>query len=212
MLPIPFINYIPSFYKRDDKLIAFANKMDGILTYLKEDTLGINTLIDPLKISQLLLDELGYHLNAGINEEDSDYEKRSKVRYAIQSHKNRGLWKLDVKPKIDNVAGGNSSLYGSAEEGTWRLIGDGTQPSNYLQASLGGDGINTEWGLRLGGSGFDMWDKGIVRIDTDNSTLTFNEVEQIKLNIFDSVPAYFRVFLGYISSGVFVSYDNGQIN
>ena len=212
MLPQPFINYIPTFYKRDDKLIAFADKMDEILDYLKSDTLGLNSLIDPVKISQLLLDTLGFYLNAGILDEDSDYKKRSKIRFAIQSHKNRGLWKLDVKPKIDNVAGGDSSLFGSVGEGTWRLIGDGSQPSSYIHASLGGDGANTAWGLRLAGSGFDDWDKGIVRIDTDNNSLTTDEVDQIKLDILDSSPAYFRIYLGYVSSGVFVKYANGQIN
>ena len=37
-------------------------------------------------------------------------------------------------------------------------------------------------------------------------------VESIKSALADKIPVYYRVYLGYISGGVFIRFSNGQIN
>lgn len=207
MLPIPFEKFIPSYFKRDDKLIAFADKMDSILEDLKSDTLGLNNLIDPFKIPAALIVNLGYYLNAGIQDTDDEDTRRKKVAQAVAGHKRRGSFNLDAKPKIDQIAGGDSQIFRAIDQDDWILVGDGLTPAAYYWAALGCDGIDDGLGISLIGEGIEIEVAGNVYIDVDNSALTAGEQEQIRVDMLDICPAYYKVHFGYINvSGQFIEY------
>lgn len=206
MLPTAFEKYIPKFFTRDSKLTAFADKIDEIIESLKSDTIGLNDLIDPVKCPAILLDKLGYFLNANIKEQDTERQKRIKIATAVEGHKKRGSFEFDAKPKIDAIAGGDSSIITEIGGDDWILVGDGLTPSAYYWATLGADGIDTDYGLALIGGGDEIEIAGNIYIDVDNSSLTASEQEQIELEMEDIVPAYYKVFFGYISAGLFVLY------
>lgn len=151
MLPIPFIDYIPQSFTRDGKLTAFADKHDDIMNDLSADTIGLNHLMNPYRISSSLIEYLGYFVNAGILAFDSEATKRNKVATAVQSHKRRGSFNLDAKPKIDNIAGGDSQILTSVGGDDWILPGDGETPSAFYWSALGVDGIDTDLGVALVG-------------------------------------------------------------
>ena len=211
MLPIPFIDYIPKFFNRDNKLTAMSDKSDEHLEEWKSDIKEIDTFKDAIRIDSNLINELGFLLSAGIKNQDSLRTKKEKVYKAIMGHKLRGTWNDDAKPKVDAIAGGDSQIVQVIGADDFVLIGDGNTPSGYFWSVLGGDGVATDYGIRLVGEGDENVLKGIILIDTDNSGLTVDEVEQIKLDLEDVVPAYFIVKLGYVSGGIFVEYPNGQI-
>jgi len=210
MLPRPFINFIPKFFKHDEKLIAFANKIDELMDSFESDTLGLNTFIDPFRCPVIVLDELGYLLNAGLKNSDTERQKRIKIATAVQGHKKRGSFQYDAKPKIDNIAGGDSQIFRSTVSGDWILGGDGyTIPSDSYWGTMAGDASDDDLGLLLIGDGTELEVAGNIYIDVDNNSLTATEIQQIVDELSkDIVPAYFRVFLGYINgSGIFVVYD-----
>ena len=207
MLPIPFEKYVPKFYERDTKLNAFTDKIDEILGYLKDETIDLNTLIDPMRIPAALLVNLGYYLNAGIISTDSETVRRIKVATAVQGHKRRGSFNLDAKPKIDAIAGGDSQIFRSFDKDDWILVGDGTTPSAYYWAALGADGIDDGLGISLIGSGYEVEVAGNIYIDVDNAALTAGEQEQLRVSMLDIVPAYMYVHFGYIDgTGAFIQY------
>jgi phage tail-like protein len=209
MLPQPFEKYIPRFFKRDSKLIAFSDKINEILDSIRYDTVGLNDIVDPVKCPAIILDELGYFLNAGIKAQDSEDQKRLKIATAIQGHKKRGTFKFDAKPKIDAIAGGDSQIIRGFTGDDWIMGGDGeTIPSSYYWASLGVDGIDDSLGISLIGEGIEIEVAGNIYIDVDNDSLSASEVQQIVDELEDDiVPAYFRVFIGYLDlGGNFVTY------
>jgi len=209
MLPQSFEKYIPRFFRRDTKLIAFSDKIDEILDSIRYDTVGLNDIIDPVKCPAIILDELGYFLNAGIQAQDSEDQKRLKIATAIQGHKKRGTFKFDAKPKIDAIAGGDSQIIKGISGDDWILVGDGLTPSSYYWASLGCDDIDADLGIALVGSGDEIVIAGNIYIDVDNNSLTANQIDQIRLELeTDIVPAYMRIFIGYIDgTGNFIIYD-----
>lgn len=208
MLPIPFEKYIPEYFKRDEKLISFANKVDYWLESFKVDTLCINDMVDPVKIRNNLLIELGYLLDAGINQLDSDRVKRQKITTAVKGHKKRGTWADDAKPKIDAIAGGDSKIISGVGGDDWILTGDGETPLSYYWAVMGADGIDLEQGISLIGDGAEIEIPGNIFIDVDNESLTEEQVNDIVLELEnDVVPAYYRVIIGYVDgAGGFNTY------
>lgn len=207
MLPIPFEQFIPRSFNRDAKLLAFANKMDEILNGLRDDTLGLNTLINPFKIPAQLLDNLGYYLNAGINDQDTEHEKRIKIAGAVAGHKRRGSWNNDAKPKIDLIAGGDAQIFRSFDKDDWILVGDGLTPADYYWAVMGADGIDDGYGISLIGSGTEIEVAGNIYIDVDNNSLSAAKQAAIELVMRDVVPGYMKVHFGYISgTGQFIEY------
>ena len=207
MLPEDFDDYIPSFFERDAKLIAFKDKLNSIVGDLEDDTLGLNNIIDPVRCPAGLLENLGFFLNAGINAQDSEAVKRDKIAKAVQSHKRRGSFDLDAKAKIDITAGGDSQIFRAIDQDDWILVGDGLTPSAYYWASMGYDGIDTDLGISLIGSGLEVEVGGNIYIDVDNATLSAAEQEQIELDMQDIVPAYMKVHFGYIDgTGAFIEY------
>lgn len=210
MFPIPFVNYIPKFFTRDDKLTAVSDKADTQLTALKEEILGLCGTFDPIRCNKVFLSELGYLMNAGLYDSDSETLQRKKIAKAVQSHKNRGLWTLDVKIKIDNIAGGDSSLVSSLGADDWVLTGDGNTPSSYYWGTLGGAEEGESYGIRMAGTGEESIVKGNIYIDVDNSTLTGTEITQIENTIYDSIPAYYIIHLGYYIDGTFYEYGSNR--
>lgn len=207
MLPESTDQYIYRFYKRDAKLLAFTSKLDSIIADLASDTLGLNDLIDPMKIPADLISELGTLLNAGIQAQDSETDRRIKVLDAVPSHKRRGSFNLDAKPKIDLICGGNSQIIRSFDLDDWILVGDGLTPSAYYWAAMGVDGIDDDLGISLIGEGTEIEVAGNIYIDVDNSTLSAADQARLELEMEDIVPAYMYVHFGYLNvSGQFIEY------
>jgi len=207
MLPSDIDDFIPKFYKRDAKLNAFTAKFNSIITDLKTDTLGLQTLIDPMRIPANLIIELGYLLNAGIQDQDTETERRTKVIEAVAAHKRRGSFNDDAKPKIDNICGGDSQIIRSFDKDDWILVGDGLTPTAYYWAALGVDGIDDDLGISLIGEGTEIEVWGNIYIDVDNSTLSAANQAKLELEMEDIVPAYMYVHFGYVNiSGQFIEY------
>jgi len=201
MIPESIDAYIPKFYKRDAKLSAYTTKLDEIIAYLKADIIGINDFIDPMKIPAALIVELGYLLNAGIKDQDSETDRRKKVAGAIAAHKRRGSFNLDAKPKIDLVCGGDSVIIRSFDKDDWILVGDGLTPAAYYWAAMGCDGIDDDLGISLIGEGTEIEVAFNVYIDVDNAALSAADQAKLELEMEDIAPAYMYVHFGYVNVG-----------
>lgn len=240
MLPIPFINFIPKFFNRDDKLLALSSKSDEQLLGYKEDVLRLNTLIDPARIDSVLLDDIGQYLYAGIGFSDTDRIKRQKISNAIMSHKQASTWKWDIKPAIDILTGGDAILYSSIGSADFILLGQEVGDPDYYWGAMGADGVDLELGIDIIGDGNESVIAGIFEIDLglgsineysdlaiikttsiledkvtsigENKFLLDINIDLIKQTIESKIPSYFRVFLGYTIDGNFIRYLNGQIN
>ena len=208
-LPIPFDEHIPKLYLKDGKRTALGNKADSHLEAWQKDVLDIETFKDASRCPSGFLEELGYLLSAGIVLGDDERRKREKILEAIEGHKNRGLWIADAKPRIDGIAGGDSQIIKSVGVDDWILVGDGTTPVTHYWATLGVDGIDDDLGLFLIGAMTEVGVAGNIYIDVDNDSLTQAEIDQIVFELTDIVPAYFRVYLGYIDgTGAWVDYTS----
>jgi hypothetical protein len=210
LLPLPFLEQIPRWLQEQGGAASLADKSDETIASIFAETIGLETLRDPGRAPSVTLDELGYMLGANVLPYDSDATKRSKIAMAVSGHKNRGLWLLDAKIKIDTITGFSATVYTVwATSVGWLIRGDGIEIENEM-ATLGGDGIYN--GLLLIGQGTEPELPGNVYIDTGTSTLTSGQVGRIVYELaLDVVPAYFRIFIGYTSAGEFIVYPNGQI-
>lgn len=207
MLPTPFVNYIPKYLNRDTALLALATKIDEHLALWRSDVLDLNTIIDPVRMPEAILDDVGEYLSAGIVNQDSERIKRQKIWDAISSHRLRGTWQFDVKLVVDRIAGGDAQLVSDLTDAYWVLT-DGTTANNW--SAFGFQSLQGFDGIILTGGGDEEIFPGNVRIDVDNATLTPAEVEQIKAEILESA-GYLRIMLGYLVAGEFVEYPNGRI-
>ena len=206
-LPIPFVNFIPIAFTQDEKLIAFADEVDKVLNAILSETKELDNLFDPARTKAVVLDILGLFINGGLNDNDSEDTKRQKIYQAVASHKKRSTFAFDVKPKIDNIAGGDSVIFRAIDEDDYIFVGDGLTPSAFYWAALGADGIDTDLGPAFIGSGLEIEVAGNIFIDVDNSALTADEQDQIRLDLEDSVPGYYYVHIGYENvSGQFIEY------
>lgn len=237
MLPIPFEKFIPSFFNRDSKIDALANKTDENLQEWKEDILNLNTIIDPIKIPSVILGDIGDYLNAGILSTDSDRTKRQKIYNAVSTHKFRGTWKFDVKPTIDSIVGDDAKLYGSSGDSSdFIVLGQEADDPDFYWGTIGIDGIDDDLGVDIVGEGTELVLAGIFLIDVGIGDLSqipkvtsdgkikvtsdgkiktsyTVDVEALKVALEDKIPDYFRVFLGYTdNNGIFRYFENGQIN
>jgi len=207
MLPTPFDEFVLKGFTRDAKLTAFVAEMDNVLNAILDETKELNNMFDPVRTKAIILDGLGEFLNAGISDGDTEDIKRRKIYQAVASHKVRSTFTFDVKPKIDDIAGGDSVIFRAIDQDDFIFVGDGLTPSAYYWAALGCDGIDTDLGPAFIGSGLEVEVAGNVYIDVDNNALTADEQAQIELDISDSVPAYYYVHIGYVNiSGQFVEY------
>jgi len=160
-----------------------------------------------MRIPAAFLDNLGYYLNAGIQPQDSDTEKRQKIVRAVQSHKRRGSFNLDAKPKIDLICGGNSVIIRSFDKDDWILVGDGLTPTAYYWTAMGADGIDDDLGISLIGDGMEIEVAGNIYIDVDNNSLSVADQARLELEMQDIVSAYMYIHFGYVNlSGHFIEY------
>jgi len=219
VLPYPSINFVPKIFRDnpDDGTTALTNKLDSLFETWEDLTKELNYLRSVDKCPAAFLDELGYLVNAGIFQEDTEAIKRKKIFYAIQGHKVRGSWTQDAKPKVDAITGTDTELVNNSDYeivAEWILIGENNFYGNDKYGTMAGDAgtVTDELGLLLSGDGDDIELAGNVYIDLKSSTLTAAQIQQIRDNLeFDIAPAYFRIFLGYFSGSLFVVYANGII-
>ena len=215
-----FLKYIPKLYQKDFKAIALSNKFNNHFGLWKNDIMNLLRLIRPDEMPAIFLDELGYMLNANLLNLDTERVKRQKIQNAIQQQKLRGSWKYDAKLRIDRIVGYNSKLHEVLETSEWIQYG-GNESSDLVVkywGTIGTDGIDMNTGLDLWISGQELQLAGNIPIDCHYgihiSTLTASQISDIVLEIEnDVVPAYMRVFLGYVDvSGNFITYTNGIIH
>jgi hypothetical protein len=195
---------------------SFCLKLDSIIQSIFDDVLNITNLFDIVKCPVMFLDQLGYMINAGILQTDSETTKRIKIKTAIASHKKRGSWKYHVKSIIDSITLYSAVIFRGFDSDDWIQCGDGILEVGTDWAVLGGDGTSP-YGMSLIGEGTEIEIQGNIYIDCHDgvhvSTLTANQIQQIRDNIsIDIVPAYMRIYLGYVDLiGSFVVYPNGVI-
>jgi len=218
MLPLPTIDYIPKIFKdrATDETIALTDKMDEHIAELFTDVKGIANLLDVNKCPSNYLTYLGYMLNADVQTIDSDRTKRQKIYSAIQTHKRRGSWEFHAKLIVDAITGYNAVRYVITDSDDWILCGDGIVETATEWAILGGDGTSP-YGFSLIGDGTEVEVWGNIYIDLHygvyTDVLTADQIQQIVDAISeDIVPAYVRVYLGYVpTTGGFTVYSGGII-
>ena len=218
-LPIPSINFIPKVYRDNPTAgtIALTNKIDSNLIAWKKEILQLGWLTSAVKCPAPFLDELGYMFNAGITPTDGETTKRKKIFYAIQNNQLRGTWQYSAKTTIDAITGYNAQQYTIQSADDWILTGDGQiEIDNPDWSILGGDAIFDD-GFSLIGDGTEVELWGNIYIDLhygiNTAVLTSDQILQIVTAIQDDiVPAYFRVYLGFVPvGGGFTTYANGTI-
>lgn len=235
MLPRPFERYIPEFFIRDGKLTALSSKTDTHLDEWTEDVFCLEKIIDPVMMPEYLLDDVGTYLNAGLLNTDTERIKRQKIWNAVKNHRFRGTWVFDVKPTIDIIIGGDSQIFGSADNSDFILLGQEEGDPDFFWGTMGIDGINDELGIDLVGDGTELTATGIILIDidlptgtTDNKNTTDGQeknttdaqvkavvtfdISNLIFALEDKIPTYLRVILGTIIAGEFTPLPNGQIN
>jgi hypothetical protein len=211
MLPIPLRNYLPkplveAIDNGDAGGIALVNKLESLIEEWGNDALELYYIKVPDRCPANVLNFMGEYLAADINEFDTETEKRKKISNAIATHKQRTLFDDDVKPKIDAITGASSSIWGNIfSDDSFFVGGVSWVPSGCYWSTFAIDGIDNDLGDSLIG-GYDEAElSGVVYIDLGTSTATADEINKIIITLQDSVPAYYKVFIGYENgSGQFV--------
>ena len=220
MLPIPFGDHIPILLKQniDTKGQAFIDKVDSLLIEIRDEILEMQYLKVPFRMPAAFLNELGEYLSAGLNNSDSDSEKRKKISEAVLSHKSRGSWNDDAKLRINAITGYSAVLYTNTDpEDSIEMGGLDTEEDVYWSTERGDDTIDTSLGTWEIGFMTEYVVAGNVYINCHDGVttpvLTQSQVDQIVLELDDDiVPAYFRAYIGYVDgSGDFVTYTGGVI-
>ena len=213
MLPIPFINYIPSLFRiyKNSTTLAMTNKADNHISEWSNDVKNIKYILHPDRCPSGLLNELNTYLSAACLQYDDDLTKRKKIANAVRSHKFRGTWEDHTKIIIDIIAGGDSKIIKAGDTADFIETGDAGDLNNYY-ATEGVDNIDLDLGIDEIGDGTEVVFAGVFWIDTDNGSLTTEQVQMIVDNLKDDiVPAYYRIFIGYTVGSAFIKYPNGQI-
>lgn len=219
MLPIPLLKYIPKVFadKSRSDTVAMCTEADRQLALWLVDIQNLYYLQDVDRCPAKFLDQLGYIVNAGIKNTDSETIKRQKIYTAIQTHKIRGSWEDDAKLRIDAITGLDAVIYRGYEADDWILCGDGVVEVDTMLALLG-EGVDADYlGMSLLGEGTEIEIAGNIYINchdgVTSSTLTAAQIAAIVDEIStDVVPAYMRVYLGYIdTTGAFIVYSGGTI-
>jgi phage tail-like protein len=218
MLPYPFENFIPKLFKENltDSGQALCDKMDEYMETAKSDILTILTLNDIDTCPEKFLNILGYTVCAPINSGDSERTKRKKIYTAIESHKTRGSWQLHAKNIIDSITGYSAEISQGYDTDDWILCGDGVLELD-TDWSILAAGDASPYGFAFVGYGTEIEIQGNIYINCHygiyTAVLTAAQIVEIIYNIeTDVVPAYCRVYLGYINtSGQFIIYSGGTI-
>lgn len=218
MLPIPTIDYIPKVFKdrATSETVSFTDEMDSHILEWFLDVKNIEQLLDVDTCPSQFLIYLGNMVNAGVQTIDSERTKRQKIFSAVQTHKRRGSWVAHAKLIIDAITGYNAVRYVITDSDDWVLCGDGELEVGTDWAILGGDGT-APYGMALIGDGTEVEIWGNIYIDLHygvyTAVLSADQIAQIVNDIaMDIVPAYVRVYLGYVPvSGGFTVYSGGVI-
>lgn len=221
MLPLPIENYIPKLLTDniDDRGQAFIDKINSLIINILDDIMEMQYFKLPERCPSVFIDELGYLLNAGIINTDTDRIKRNKIKNAVRSHRNRGLWQDDAKLRIDNITGYSAKIFRSIDSDDSILMAkQAADPDRYWMTLSAKDGSDDNLGIWLIGDFTEYVIAGNISIDCHDgihtAVLTAAQIFQIKVEIQDDVvPAYCAVYLGYVNaSGQFIVYSGGIIN
>jgi hypothetical protein len=204
-LPIPSIAYIPSLEGAE----PLCAKLDEQFSGWYQDTARLEWIRDPARCPAELLDEVGYMLSADIVKGDSERVKRVKIATAIDHGKSRGTWPR-VKELIDAWTGTDCRIFHAEDGDDWVLVGAAISGGAYWSI-LGGEHPGEKYGIRLfSGTSADgvtlIGGKGYIYIDLNSSEIAEDIIQGIRETLITMVPAYFRVFLGYIENDEFIGY------
>lgn len=184
---------------------ALIDYMNTAIATWKAETLDIQKFKDVVRCPAKFLTELDFLLSAGCVNEDTERQKRVKIHYAVQGHSKRSLWADDVKIRIDNITGLDSSLYSDVGIDDWVQCGDGLTPVAFYWATFGVDNIDLNLGISQMGDGYESAVSGNIYIElggvVDSATVT-----RILEDILSVVPAYYRIIVGHVIAGSFVVY------
>jgi hypothetical protein len=170
--------------------------MDRLMVGWKNDVISMGNNFNPVKAKSVVLDEIGFHVSAGILASDTEDQKRKKIESAVRNHRKEGEWLITIKPRIDLITGLNTVLFNPDLLPNWVLITDAVQnPLNYW-ASLGSDGLDN--GLGIGMTGGNDY-KGHVFIDFTANISAGELLEVGNIFRYDFNPAYLVIHLGYVT-------------
>jgi hypothetical protein len=250
MLEKDFLKYIPKLFAEniDDSGQALIDYLNSTIPAWKKEIIELKYQKVPDRMLSILLEELGYYLQARLKADDTDRQKRIKITYAVKSHKNRGTFEDDIKIKIDSITGKDCFLFTDAYTSSAIFTGDGSVSSSLYYSTMGADGIDTNLGIDFEG-GIDYKLAGFVWIDLDyteddvfyfenddsiisgdgtiSGTTYYSSIgadgidtnlgmyipgdqvikdeiqdiiDKIIRDLQDSVPAYFKVFIGFTTN------------
>ena len=95
----------------------------------------------------------------------------------------------------------------------WAAFSDGIIPTNNKWGVMGGGVIGDDFGLILFSDGGEVEIPGVVFIDLGNDTIPADVIADVVEALTNTVvPAYFVIFLGFIDSGKFIKYPDGEIS
>ena len=201
----------PVVFHDDPNCDILCNKFNSILLNIFQDILKLGSSFDPMRCKSSVLDVFARMISAGLDDEDSQTQKRKKILNAVQNNKLFGTW-IQNKTNIDIICGGNSSIVQGFPADDWILCGS-NKDSSYIGtwSVLGGKDISTEYGIHLMGSKL-TYQKGIVYINVDNDNLTSQQIEQLKKKMSTSIPVGMEVHFGYMNNNFIDYFILGGIN
>jgi hypothetical protein len=130
------------------------------------------------------IDMLGENVGAYISIGDTDRDKVAKVQTAFYTHKNLPVFVDIYKPFIDNVLGGDSSVYkGNIFLGAFRIESSTIQTNATLEYNIY-DPTKDE-----------QIPKGAIYIDL-NVEPTHEQLERIVTYLQPLIPVYYNIYLG----------------
>jgi len=207
---------IPSAYsKQEPQNPAYAqlvSVIDAMIAAVNLDIIDLKNIYDPLRCKAAELEAFGDMVAADLFTHNTEIQKRVKIATAIQRHKLRSTWEDDAKIIIDNIVGADSEIITNVGGDDWILCeGDVLTPAGHYWSTMGCDGVDDALGLALIGSGDEIEQAGNVYADVDSATLTAADISILRIELKDIVPAYLRIFLGYVTGTSFTVYANGII-
>lgn len=221
MLPLPFEEFIPKQLSEDidDKGQAFIDKVDSLIREMSDEILEMYWFKLAERCPSDFLEELGFWLNAGLFQTDSELTKRRKIKEAVVGHKRRGSWNNDAKPKVDSITGYDAAIFRSVDSDDSIEMGQLSTEDDtlYWSTESGKDGSDDDLGTWEVGDFTEYVVAGNISIDchegVHTAVLTSAQIEQIVVELeFDIVPGYMDIYLGYIdTTGAFIVYSGGII-
>ncbi len=215
MFPIPAIRFFPKLFKDDVKAQKLATLLDTEMTNVKSDILGMKRFYRPMECPVWALAELDFLLGSIVLPGDSEKTKRIKIKNATVTYSIRGSWADDVKIIIDAITGYDALQWAIIGGDDW-IFWDASFDSSYYYAVMGCDGVDLNEGIALIGAGSEVAGNIYINLHYGITTgvLSAAQIAQIVASIeTDEVPAYMRVYLGYLnSSGQFIIYTGGTIH